>query len=362
MIDYFKVAEVGKDPELNNKEFTRKMLCRRRQSRPARVATSNQLTVSVLFLRRNASLRRKNSLKRGPSFKRLSLKRKEAKVNDEQQFLPNNDLTSFLEIKPPKNGNFSAQISLKTFGDASKIIINVFGSRLEILKVSSGLKSKLNRKLRKHKVQNTVEQPADIRKRVFQKRFGEKESFIRRHSTVKNPEDHHAKMNGPGKTTSCGYIILPTYIDPETLEFFIDGQEEFNVRARIKGALPCTKPESPKPTKRQMIKSLSRRMFSCISARPQDEYRSRVCSSARQFLSQKLSRNLASGITVPLSLHKSNFGMKCDSLLDLTFPVRYQGTVTVKGVFRPNNPTSGGDKEVTPKGKFLSCTWVLGKS
>ncbi len=338
-------------------------------------STNNCLTVTVLFLQRGSSLKRKSSLRRGSSLKRLSFKRKESKKEAErvEEFLPENNLASFLEIQPPKNGKFSAQISLKSFGGAKKIIIKVLGSRLEVLKVCSkqaswgslyqeqGRLKRFNKSLKKDTIQDTAMERQNIRERVYKKRFGEDVNDIQEHSTVKCPQEDHAKMNETENVTSCGYIILPTYIDPETLEFFIDGKENFNIRASIKGALPYTKPESPKPAKKQIIMSFTQSMFSCISTRSQHEYRSRVCSSPRQFLSEKLSRNLASSITVPLSSQKSKLDKNCESLLDLTFPVRHEGNVTVKGVFKPNDPTTATNKEVTQKGKFLSCTWVLGK-
>ena len=336
------------------------MFCTKRQARrPSSAMQGNYMTVSVFFCQRGTSLRRKNSLRRSSSFKKLSFTRKQSKKDngDGEEHVHDNNITSFLEIQPPKNGTFSAQISLKTFGDASKIMIEVNGSRLQILKVSSGLGS-----CGSLPELGTIEDQDNIRKRVFLKRFGEKESFIRKHSTVvRCPQEHQAKMNGTQKTTSCGYIILPSYIDADTLEFFIDGQKDFNIRGRVKGALPCTKPESPKPTKTQLLMSSCRSMFSCMSARPQHEYCSRVCSSTAQFLSQKLSWNLASSITIPLSSQKCKLGKNGDSMLDLTFPVRYQGTVTVKGVFKPNEPMSGKNKKVTQKGKFVSCLWMIEK-
>ncbi len=189
------------------------MLCTKKPARrPSSATQGNYMTVSVFFCQRGASLRRKNSLRRSSSFKKLSFTRKQSKKDnghDKEEFVHDNNLTPFLEIQPPKNGTFLAQISLRLFGeDASKILIEVNGSRLQILKVSSGLGScgslpelgrskRLNSKLENDKIENTIEDQDNIRKRVFLKRFGENESFIREHSTVfRHPQEHQAKMNG----------------------------------------------------------------------------------------------------------------------------------------------------------------------
>ncbi len=234
----------------------------------------------------------------------------------------NNMLSSDLIIHPPCDGKFNAELLLKNIIDKKQkhLVVKVSGTRLEILFVES---TKPNEKTNEKHQDKINKKTKEKNNRLFKKNIFP--SFIkskRRNSDVESKsvevivEERYLKVHGQ--------ILLPDYIDSETLEFSMNCFGNLNIQADIKGAIRPSKECSP-----AMSPLAKPRMgLEC----PKD---------------YEMDRD-EDGFSHPESLHPSPSSSSR----------RYKGTTQHQGVFRPWVYIKVKGKK-TRKNVIKSCSWEL---
>ncbi len=142
----------------------------------------------------------------------------------------NHILTSDLLIHPPCNGRFSAELQLwQILKDSNKdLVIRVSETRVEIL-------------FAEKKTENTEDMKNKEKNGNWIRRI-----LSRRNKKTKSEKIQNLRNNeiSAQDLTFHGHIILPIYIQCETLEFSMNENGNLSIEADIKGAIPT--PQMPK--------------------------------------------------------------------------------------------------------------------
>ncbi len=184
-----------------------------------------------------------NLLNKSPNVTRVEPKEKSPSP------VRNNMLSSHLIIYPPCEGKFTAELQLKNIiGEKqNRLVVKVSGTRLEIL-FAERTKPNENNNNEKHNEQiskKAKEKNSRLSKKNIFRPFSK---LKRRNSDV--VESESVEVIGEDKNLKVhGQILLPDYINSETLEFSLNCFGNLNIQADIKGAITPSKVFSRKSFK-----------------------------------------------------------------------------------------------------------------
>ena len=146
----------------------------------------------------------------------------------------NTMLSSDLLIHPPCNGKFIAELPLrKILGNKQKdLVVKVTGARLEIL-FAEKTQGYENRNIGQSEKINDQERGKFFRN-IFLPLF---RKMKMKNSDVDGSKKVEMEIENRN-LKSHGQILLPDFINPETLEFSINILGNLNIQADVKGAIP----------------------------------------------------------------------------------------------------------------------------
>ncbi len=308
------------------------------------------------------------------------------------------DLSSLMKIHPPKDGKFSAEFPLQKFKQHRQVLLKSYGARIEVF-LSEADECTLNGEQR---IKNTESMDSDcmtlvpvvpnhvgksrrskiekllaaIGKNKIRSINGEVEPY---RSAIACTADRKLS-NTPELVTKMlqyGHIILPIYIEPNTIEYFIDGAGTLHVRAIIKGALRHLGLQNGIQKKQHSTKrsNFLSRMWLMLNPSPgkleNEQYKMQHPEDSKsqmpQFLSEKLSHHACSAVKIPLSLPREKSSNTKALLRSVS--ICPGTTTTCNGIFQSQaspKDSSYDRKSVKRNGsgskkqrKNATCTWIL---
>ncbi len=294
------------------------------------------------------TLSRKLSIRKSSIEKQDQNKGNEKEGLTRQDSVRNNDLSSDMKIHLPCNGMFFAELPLFKFlnKQQKEILIHIEGLKLEIYVAreaeerTGGLDRQMSREGRAEG--KGLGKGAGLKKNTKE---NSGETGVQRERSI---HDEDLELHG--------HIILPMYIETETLEFCIDEDQSFQIQANIKGAIstpPLGIRENNSPREGRKL-SLTQRL---VSGSPLlRQVAKRQVSSPGRFQFSPFNSPLLSRFSGrPSSTSSLNIN-SCPSSPFL-FARRLNGSTTLKGVFRPwESLKRDGSKK---KASANSCRWDL---
>ncbi len=145
----------------------------------------------------------------------------------------NNMLSSDLLIHPPCNGKFIAELELKNIigREQKDLVVKVSGTRLDILFAERSQEEKEP----EHHVERVKKQK---RGRLFKKNIFSLSRKMKKTRSSDVPKNRKLERKIEDRNLKAhGQILLPDFINPETLAFSINILGNLNIQAEVKGAI-----------------------------------------------------------------------------------------------------------------------------
>ncbi len=299
-------------------------------------------------------LSRKLTIRKSSQEKENQKRENETDVNGVEN-MKNNDLSSHMKIHLPQDGMFFAELPLIKFLTAQQkdVVINVKGLKLEIYVPRDVDKTSCTEN---HEMEIYKEAATGCKK----KKEAVAEEGVQKERGITDDD-----------LMLYGHIILPMYIDTETLEFSIDEDQSFHIQANIKGAINMSPralglrgndPEN-EPRRGSLVEwlacrspllrsQISKRRFSGPVAMQQN-------ISAGRFQFSPSNSPLTSPLFRHLSSDHETSSLSVNSCPNspFLFPRRLNGSTTSQGVFRPSQSPKA--KGLKTKARKNSCRWEL---